>query len=232
MLTDGALGLLPQLVDIPEEAVKSTTSYVGYADLDRAHPWTEGLYKRARQMFDPVGLGYPLLMERDQYWPCNPTCDESGTQNSAPARTVDRAAWEKLGGVTVGTADPLGGKAPGEGTKRDKTSIGTLQRRQGPDRRLRRAAAAADRELRPLVRRQPVHGLDPRPAAAAARAALERRPVPRPAVVAPLRRSAGAASAASASATPAPSCCASLASGHGVSRRVQTATACAAAAAW
>ena len=65
-------------------------------------------------------------MERDQYWPCSPTCDESGTENSAPARTVDRAAWEKLGGVTVATADPLGGKAQGEGTKTDRTSIGTL----------------------------------------------------------------------------------------------------------
>jgi len=41
-------------------------AYIGYGDLDRSHPWTDGLYKRARQMFDPVGLGYPLLMERDQ----------------------------------------------------------------------------------------------------------------------------------------------------------------------
>ena len=98
VLTDGALALLPGLVDIPQDAVKSTTSYVGYADIDHGHPWADGLYPRARQMFDPIGLGYPLLMERDQYWPCEPTCDESGTQNSAPARTVERAAWEKLGG--------------------------------------------------------------------------------------------------------------------------------------
>src|SRR3954468_15692912 len=60
VLTDGALGLLPGLVDIPANAVESTTSYVGYSDLDRSHPWTEGLYPRARQMFDPIGLGYPL----------------------------------------------------------------------------------------------------------------------------------------------------------------------------
>jgi hypothetical protein len=131
VLTDGALGLLPGLLDIPADAIESTTSYVGYADLDRGHPWTEGLYKRARQLFDPVGLGYPLLMERDQYWPCSPTCDDSGTENSAPARTVDRAIWEKLGGVTVGTADPLGGKAPGEGTATDRTSIGILERGAG-----------------------------------------------------------------------------------------------------
>ena len=44
-----------------------------------------------------------------------------------PARTVERAAWEKLGGVTVATADPLGGKAPAEGTRTDRTSIGTLR---------------------------------------------------------------------------------------------------------
>ena len=131
VLTDGALGLLPGMAGLPEKAVQSTTSYVGYSDLDRKHPWTEGLYKRARQMFDPIGLGYPLLMERDQYWPCNPTCDESGTKNSAPAHTVERAAWEKLGGVTVATADPLGGKAPAEGTRTDRTSIGTLRLGKG-----------------------------------------------------------------------------------------------------
>jgi hypothetical protein len=127
VLTDRALGLLPGLVDIPGDAVEATTSYVGYSDLDREHPWTRGLYKRARQTFDPVGLGYPLLMERDQYWPCSPTCDESGTRNSAPAQTVERAAWENLGGVTVATADPPGGKAQAEGTRTDRTAIGTLR---------------------------------------------------------------------------------------------------------
>jgi hypothetical protein len=126
VLTDGALQLLPAITGLPADAVKLGKSYVGYSDLDRGHAWTEGMYKRARQTFDPVGLGYPLLMERDQYWPCEPTCDESGTQNSAPIWTVDRAAWEQRGGTTVGTADPPGGKAGGEGTKRDKTSIGTL----------------------------------------------------------------------------------------------------------
>jgi hypothetical protein len=102
------------------------TAYVGYSDLDRGHSWTKDLYLQARQMFDPVGLGYPLLMERDQYWPCGATCDESGTENSAPVWTTERAAWEKRGGVTIATADPLGGKAQGEGTKTDRTSIGTL----------------------------------------------------------------------------------------------------------
>ncbi|HEV2813022.1 MAG TPA: hypothetical protein VGW10_07215 [Solirubrobacteraceae bacterium] len=133
VLTDGALQLLPSIAGVPAGSVRKGTSYVGYSDLDRKHPWTEGMYKRARQTFDPVGLGYPLLMERDQYWPCNPdsTCDVSGTENSAPIWTVDRAAWEKQGGATIATADPPGGTAGGEGTARDKTSIGTLRLGKG-----------------------------------------------------------------------------------------------------
>jgi hypothetical protein len=127
VLTDSALRLAPKLFsDIPAGAVKQGFSYVGYGDLDRSHPWTDGLYKRARQMFDPVGLGYPLLMERDQYWPCDTGCENSPTQNSAPDWTVDRASWEHAKGVTVATADPPADrKFGGEGTKTDKTEIGT-----------------------------------------------------------------------------------------------------------
>jgi len=112
---------------LPNDAIKQGFAYVGYSDLDRSHPWTQGLYKRARQMFDPVGLGYPLLMERDQYWPCDASCDESITQNSSPMWTVDRAAWEGKGGTTIGTADPPDDrKQRYEGTATDKTIIGTL----------------------------------------------------------------------------------------------------------
>jgi hypothetical protein len=129
VLTDGALQLLPEIAGIPGEAIKQGFAYVGYADLDKTHPWTQGLYKRARQMFDPVGLGYPLLMERDQYWPCSTdgACEESVTQNSAPIWTVDRAAWEGKGGATVATADPPADRKSGlEGSATDKTEIGTL----------------------------------------------------------------------------------------------------------
>lgn len=126
VLTDAALQLLPKLTGMPEDAVRMRTAYVGYSDLDRSHPWTKDLYLQARQLYDPVGLGYPLLMERDQYWPCSATCDESGTENSSPIWTADRAAWENLGGETIATADPLGGKAQGEGTATDRTAIGTL----------------------------------------------------------------------------------------------------------
>jgi hypothetical protein len=129
VLTDRALTLLPQIAGVSPDAVKQGFAYVGYADLDKTHPWTQGLYKRARQMFDPVGLGYPLLMERDQYWPCSNdgACEESVTKNSAPIWSVDRAAWEGKGGATIATVDPPADrKFGGEGSATDKTEIGTL----------------------------------------------------------------------------------------------------------
>jgi hypothetical protein len=131
VLTDASLGLLPHVVDgIGKDAVRRNQAYLGYTDLDRTHPWTEGLYKRARQTFDPVGLGYPLLMERDQYWPCNTAtgvCEESPTVNSAPIWSVERTAWEKAGGKTIGTADaPEDPKFGGEPTSTTRTTIGTL----------------------------------------------------------------------------------------------------------
>jgi len=134
VLTDSALGLLPEIAGIPKDAIGQGFAYVGYADLDRSHPWTEGLYKRARQMFDPVGLGAPLLMERDQYWPCSEDgiCEESATQNSAPIWSVDRAAWEGKGGATVATVDPPADrKYGGEGGATTKTEIGTLKLGKG-----------------------------------------------------------------------------------------------------
>ena len=127
VLTDSALKLLPDLLGVDAETVRGHHAYVGYADLDHEHEWAEGLSSRARQMFDPVGLGYPLLMERDQYWPCSPECEESITQNSAPMWTVDRAAWEAEGGETIATADPPEDrKGEYEGQDDDKTIIGTL----------------------------------------------------------------------------------------------------------
>jgi hypothetical protein len=129
VLTDSALRLLPDLLGVPASTVRDHRAYVGYADLDREHPMTSGLYDRARQMFDPVGLGYPLLMERDQYWQCGADgkCVESITANGAPMWTVDRAAWEKAGGETVATADPPeDAKQRFEGTETDRTIIGRL----------------------------------------------------------------------------------------------------------
>ena len=134
VLTDSAFRMLPDLIEVPAKAVGRGLAYVGYADLDRTHPWTEGLYDRARQMYDPVGLGYPLLMERDQYWPCGSggECEESPTRNSSVIWMVKRAAWEEAGGVTIGTADPpRDSKGGAEGQATDKTSIGVLERGKG-----------------------------------------------------------------------------------------------------
>jgi hypothetical protein len=129
VLTDSALLMLQEILGLPREAIQQGFAYVGYADIDKTHPWAEGLYKRARQMFDPVGLGYPLLMERDQYWPCgvDGACEESVTQNSAPIWSVDRAAWEAKGGQTIATVDPPEDRKSGaEGAETNKTEIGTL----------------------------------------------------------------------------------------------------------
>ncbi|HJR44573.1 MAG TPA: hypothetical protein VJ927_03125 [Actinomycetota bacterium] len=137
VLTDSALKMVPELVDVPSKAVKKGYAYVGYSDLDLNHPWTKGLYPRARQTFDPVGLGYPLLMERDQYWPCGneggqSQCENSPTFNSAPIWSIQRADWEKTGGVTVGTVDPPKNRKLGaEGQETSKTSIGVVESGKG-----------------------------------------------------------------------------------------------------
>lgn len=133
VLTDKALQLAPEVAGLESDTVRGHHAYVGYADLDREHPMTKGLYERAREMFDPVGLGYPLLMERDQYWPCPAgNCEESITRNSAPMWTIDRAAWENNDGTTVATADPPEDrKGLYEGTDTDKTILGTMPLGQG-----------------------------------------------------------------------------------------------------
>ena len=134
VLTDAAMKLLPDLIDMPRNAVSKDVGYVGYADLDMNHPMAEGLYDRAGQTYDPIGLGYELLMERDQYWPCDDvggSCEESITQNRAPIWMVDRAAWEEAGGTTVGTADPPGPKGLAEGQDTDRTTIGEVRIGEG-----------------------------------------------------------------------------------------------------
>ena len=138
VLTDGALSLLPALLSVPADSVERRYAYVGYVDRIDDHPWWEGTYKRGRQTYGPVGLGFPLLMERDQYWNCGygpregtvpfgSVCEESITQNSSPIWTIDRAVWESLGGVTAATADaPTDRKGSFEGTGTEETALGTL----------------------------------------------------------------------------------------------------------
>lgn len=107
VLTDSALTSLPSLGVGTAGQVQRRLAYVGYADLDRTHPFTRGLASNARQTYDPVSLGYPLLMERDGYWTCPPTDAKctSGTHNSAPVWSLPASALP-AGSQVVGTVDP------------------------------------------------------------------------------------------------------------------------------
>lgn len=128
VLTDRALRLLPKITKLPRSAVGRRFGYVGYADLKRPSWLTNGLSDRARQLYDPVGIGYPLLMERDNYW----SSGTSPTKNDAPIWSVDRDAWKTLGGATFGSADPPATrKTTYEGNQTNRTVIGILRHGKG-----------------------------------------------------------------------------------------------------
>lgn len=128
VLTDSALKMLPSIVDVNPKEMELRFGYVGYSDLNRNHPWTHDLLVTARQMFDPTGLGYPLLMERDGYWKNDGLQGGSTTRNSSPIWAVDRDAWEAAGGTTIGTVDPPEDrKATTEGINENLTNIGTIE---------------------------------------------------------------------------------------------------------
>lgn len=131
VLTDGALKMLPKLIDLGTTRIPVSHGYVGYSDLQRNHPLAHDLLVTARQMYDPTGLGYPLLMERDGYWQEGDEQSGSTTFNSAPIYAVDRDAWEAAGGVTVGTVDPPAEKETSEGQAEDLTNIGLLEQGKG-----------------------------------------------------------------------------------------------------
>lgn len=131
VLTDAALKMLPRLVDLSTKKIPVKRGYVGYSDLQRTHPLARNLLVTARQMYDPTGLGYPLLMERDGYWRGGDEQSGSTTFNSAPIFSVDRDAWEAAGGVTIGTVDPPARKETMEGNGEDLTNIGILGRGDG-----------------------------------------------------------------------------------------------------
>lgn len=131
VLTDSALRLLPALgVGRPDD-VRRDYGYIGYSDLDRREPMTSGLSPLARQTYDPIGLGFPLLMQRDSYWQCNsgepPDCG-SGTQNSAPIWSLARSALAAVPGArVVGTADPPATRTTTrEGTASDRATIAVI----------------------------------------------------------------------------------------------------------
>jgi hypothetical protein len=139
VLTDRALKLLPALGVGKPADVKQGWGYVGYTDLDFADPLTAGIVKYSRQTFDPIGLGYQTLMERDTYYGCksgDSVCQgqtDSGTQNDAPMWSIDKAALAAVPGVrVVGTVDPPATrKGQFEGSASDKAEIGLIPMGKG-----------------------------------------------------------------------------------------------------
>jgi hypothetical protein len=133
VLTDRALQLMSKVGLGNQSGQPKATlkwGYLGYADLDHSDPLTTGLPSTARELYDPVGLGYPLNMLRDAYWSCSgtqSTCS-SGTQNSAPIWTVPTAAINAFQSARViGTVDPPATRqSVNEGTGTALSDIGIV----------------------------------------------------------------------------------------------------------
>jgi len=132
VLTDRALEDLPALGVGTPGAVEMRYGYVGYADLDHSSPYTAGLSSYARQTYDPIGLGYPVLMERDGYWECPSSLKcTSGTLNSAPIYSIAKSALP-AGSTVIGTVDPPATRTTTtEGTKTNEAEIALIPRGKG-----------------------------------------------------------------------------------------------------
>lgn len=156
----------------------SGSSYVGYVDRVDDHPWWDGIYDRGRQTYGPVGLGFPLLMEREQYWNCGygeregrvpvgSVCDEPTTQSSSPIWAVDRAAWEAIDGMAAATAEaPTDRKGSYEGNATDETALGTLEVGSGRIVVFGAVLPTPSEDHPPLARPRAVHLVQHRPAPA------------------------------------------------------------------
>lgn len=153
VLTDGAIRALVGMGIISEADVKYGIGYVGYIDIqDTADPLVAGVpaqdryplaalsnpavylsspISNRRETYDPVSIGYQMRAERDVHWASG--TPDSQTHNMAPIWMVSRAGWEKLGGHTVATTDPLSNPTAtvDEGTSTDKVSLGTLRLGKG-----------------------------------------------------------------------------------------------------
>lgn len=141
VVTDRALQVMPALgLGAPDQQlpVARHYGYVGYADLDHDDALAQGLPPSGRLLYDPVSLGYPLLMNRDGYW----TCDDgtgavrdcpSGTQNSAPIWAVPTESVSAIDGARViGTVDPPPTRQSlSEGTGKPLSNIGIIPAGRG-----------------------------------------------------------------------------------------------------
>ncbi|HVE73498.1 MAG TPA: hypothetical protein VNA30_00175, partial [Mycobacteriales bacterium] len=93
VLTDRAVGLLPELGVVGEEALTQRRTNAGHVDFARAgHPFESGLFGKPSQTYYEVPLGFPA-------------------RSQAPHYGVKNAAFKAAGGTVVGTvtadnADP------------------------------------------------------------------------------------------------------------------------------
>jgi hypothetical protein len=137
VLTDRALQLLPRLGIGRPADVSEAKGYVGYGDLDLSDPLAAGLPDTARQTYDPIGLGYQTLMERDPYDTCAGTAEQcdTGTTNSAPIWSISKDAFAGSGAPAVrvvATVDPPNApKATTEGHATNRIEIGTFRYGRG-----------------------------------------------------------------------------------------------------
>ena len=108
LLTDRALGLLPELGVVGEDSLTVNRTDAGHVDFLAPlgdHPYEAGLVGKPSQTFYEVMLGYPSRV-------------------STPNYGIERTAWETAGGITVATVGEQGGDSP-------NTALGTLPRGKG-----------------------------------------------------------------------------------------------------
>ena len=111
VLTDRALHSLEKMKIVPKGSVADIQVYQPYADIvDLAHGLVKGLRGNARQLSEATLIGY-------------------GIGNTAsPMTVVARAAWEEVGGTTVGTTvDASPAQGTPNPTQGGDTSVGELK---------------------------------------------------------------------------------------------------------
>lgn len=85
LVTDKALELLETFEVVPEDTVEKTSIYAGHTNwADRDHALADGVRGLARQLFEPMPLGF-----------------QEGS--NSPGWFVNRSSFEDAGGETVGT---------------------------------------------------------------------------------------------------------------------------------
>ena len=109
LLTDRALGLLPELGVVEEETLTVNRTDAGHVDFLAPlgdHPYEKGLVGKPSQTFYEVMLGYP-------------------SRERTPNYGIERSAWEAAGGTTVATVGDQ------DASTSPNTALGHLDRGKG-----------------------------------------------------------------------------------------------------